>query len=493
MLYSIIYAPCGGVRGKVYTYNKTIYESYLGIPYGTAERFCAPAAYSWKGVRDCLQYGPCAAQPDLLGEAEPGHIFKALGSENCLNLNIWKSHRSKSEKPLPVLVYIHGGAFQTGSNQVETRAGDRFIENDEMIFISVNYRLGVLGFLQLGGDMAPKYKTSGNCGAMDVLLALEWVKENIAAFGGDAQKITVQGISAGAKLIASLLVLPKMQTICHQVILESGAMQSFRSAETARCVAKEYERVLGIQTEQELLTLPMEKLVLAQAEFCAKPGTTCYFGPVIDEAFFRETTLEAWKSCPGWKGRALLGSAKHEMEKAARRQDFFSVKNQMLWNLFGDNNVVAENAAARYARDFSSENECWEAVLSDFMYRYHTDQLARQLTERGIPVWGYSFEYGIACHGMGFGFLHEEYKKTAFGLAEKEWPQAKKLCCTIRRAVKNFVVYGDPNGENAQNGAWLPCQYGGKMIFDENPHYCGSPKEIKADFPPQVYNRNARS
>lgn len=492
MLYSIVHAPCGDVRGEVYPYNKTVYERYLGIPYGTAKRFCAPEAYSWQGVRDCLQYGPCAAQPDALGEAEPGHIFKALGSEDCLNLNIWKPHQSEEKKALPVLVYIHGGAFQTGSNQVETRAGDRFIENDEMIFVSVNYRLGVLGFLQLGDEMPPEYQTSGNCGAMDVLLALEWVKENIAAFGGDAQRITVQGISAGAKLIASLLVLPKMQKICHQVMLESGAMQSFRSVETARCAAKEYEQALGIQTEKELLAMPAEKLVLAQAAYCAKPGTTCYFGPVVDEKFFCKVMLEAWETKPGWHGRALLGSAQHEMKKAVWRPDFCSVKKQMLWNLFGDNDAIAENTAAQYAPDYASENECWEAALSDFMYRYYTDKLAGQFAKQKIPVWVYSFAYGMACHGMGFSFMHKEYKKPAFALPEKAWPQAEKLCADMKRAMKNFVLYDDPNGENAQHGVWLPYENGGKMIFDEEPHYCSHPKAIAADFPPWVYQRKAR-
>lgn len=315
-------------------------------------------------------------------------------------------------------------------------------------------------------------------------MALHWVHENVEAFGGDPTRVTLMGISAGAKMLGSLLTLPEVQELASQVVLESGAMQSFRSVHTARCVAMDYEKHLGIASEKELLTMPAEQLVLAQAHFCAEPGTTCYFGPVMDDILFREGETHSWK------GAALLGSGRNELVHSARRKDFAGVCDRMIGNLFGNNVVYAREALTREEEPLlceSSMEERWTRVLSDFMYRFYTDQLAKRLVKEGNPVWVYSFEFGPACHGMGFSFLQHEENKPIFGVAEEDLSLAREVSDQMRRYVRRFVMQGDPNG--GEDLEW-PCYEGSrKMIFDRETHVEDRPEDTLMGFPEFVYER----
>ncbi len=274
----IVSTDCGLVRGK----RTDAGYAFLGIPFGRAERFCPPEPVTWEGVRDCLEYGPAAPQPDRQGAWPEGVPFSWNGSEEeGLNLNIWTKSTEKDAN-LPVVIYIYGGAFQVGSNSMPSRAGDLFMEDREMVFVAVNYRVGVLGFLEMG-EIEPSLRGSGNNGIRDLLLAIDWVRRNIRSFGGSPERIALFGISAGAKSIASLLTLPQIQECCSQVVLESGAMQAFRTEYTARAVARDFLKFLPADTSPR--DLKLGELLRCQAEFCGRAGATCFFGPVLTEPF----------------------------------------------------------------------------------------------------------------------------------------------------------------------------------------------------------------
>ena len=296
---------CGPVRGKSWRNG----GMFFGVPYGRAARFRAPEPVSWKDTLDCREYGPSAPQPAHRGvrPSEEEGPFRMNGSEDCLHLNIWSPRIGQGEK-LPVVVFVHGGAFQYGSNAVQEFAGDRFMGDEEMVFISPNYRLGVMGFLELGRACGEEWAGSGNCGMRDLLLSLKWVRENCGAFGGDPGRIILMGISAGAKVIGSLLTLPEVQEVCHRVILESGAMQSFRTVETAEAVAERFLAYLPEGTD--VRTAPAETVLEAQAEFCACDGSTCFFGPVL-EAPFREDWMTQWQRGDHFRGKAVIGCGRH--------------------------------------------------------------------------------------------------------------------------------------------------------------------------------------
>ncbi|MCD8011237.1 MAG: carboxylesterase family protein [Lachnospiraceae bacterium] len=430
--------PCGAVTG-----NRTDWGyEFLGIPYGRAERFCPPRSVTWKGDRDCTAYGAPSLQPNFLGVHPEGMEFSAVGSEDCLFLNVWTKHLNVEdcceEWPVdavrrPVVIYIHGGAFQVGSGGDPARSGEKFIAERDFVFVSVNYRLGVLGFLR-----PEEGAYTWNNGARDVLLAVEWVQKNICAFGGDPDNIILMGISAGAKILGSLLTRPEIQTSCRKVILESGAMQSFRDCHTAETVWKEYCEYLPEGKSMEELT--GEEIVRAQAAFCDREGSTCFFGPVCDEEFFFSDWEERWKHGQAWHGSAVLGSGRRELAGQAGSEAFRRDPEPILFSLFGENGNLAR---ARYEALPEGE-ESWIRVLSDFMYRSYTDALAEALWKEDNPVWVYSFEFLPARHGMGFHFLMNQWDNRNLGVEEERLPEAEHLAAQMRREIRDFIETGRP-------------------------------------------------
>lgn len=279
----------GPVRGKTGKYGLC----FLGVPYGKARRFqpavpCDP----WTEERDCTHFGPFAFETD-----EKENEWQTHG-EDCLNLNIFTP---SCEGSRPVLVNLHGGAFQNGAaDRAEPFSG-------EFVYVDVNYRLGVWGFLQIGAS-------SGNNGIGDQILALQWIQREIACFGGDPRRVTVMGLSAGAKSIGALLAAPTARVLFSQAILSSGGTQSIRSRKTAGHIAREFFRFAGCESDPSVLfTMKNEDLLRAQRRMCAGRNSTCLFGPVADGAIIPENWEDELYTGRGWQGRILIGSNRYEL------------------------------------------------------------------------------------------------------------------------------------------------------------------------------------
>ena len=466
--FETVSTSCGQVRGQ----KTSAGYSFLGVPYGKAERFRPPLPVTWKEPLDCLDYGPAAPQPNYRGEKPENLSFQMVGAEDCLNLNIWTKWLDKKAKQ-PVVVYIYGGAFQTGRNSMPECAGDLFMEEDEMVFVSINYRVGVLGFLELSGIYGKEYRGSGNCGILDQIMAIHWIQENIASFGGDPEQITLMGISAGAKSIASLITLPEIQKICHKIILESGAMQSMRTWETANQVARRYLSYLPEGTD--LRTVSADILVEAQARFCACDGCTCFFGPVLIDPFHSDWQ-ERWEDGERFQGRAIIGGGRHELVKLVQKPYFLGQAEQIAMDMFGDNGVYALQKFKELTRRSVNPQEAWESVFSDFMYRFYSTELAKKLEADGNFVWSYSFDYGSAHHGMGFAYL---MKHTSINGEENE---GRSVSDFMRRQIRNFILTGEPDPK-----LWPQYQGGYKLVLDAQPHMEYRPNDTLTGFPPQTY------
>ncbi len=471
-----IHAPCGTLNGKQ---ENGIYE-FLGIPYAHARRFQKPEPVTWTGVRDCLAYGAAPPQPNYRGKKPTGWTYQMLGSEDCLNLNVWTRHPGQSEALRPVVVFVYGGAFQVGSNSMPAGAGDRFMEQEDMVYVSVNYRVGVLGFLELE-DYGDTYRGSGNCGMWDLLTALRWIRTNISSFGGDPEGITLMGISAGAKAIGALLTLPEVQEICHSIILESGAMQAFRSRETALSITALYRSYLPDQAD--LLTLPAEQLVEAQAELCAREGCTCFWGPVLESPFALDWR-EQWKAGQRFRGRALIGCGRHELVGLVQNPGFLNRASQVAQDMFGVNGTLAIEKQKELVSQGIPVLEAWEQVFSDFMYRFYSDTLAQQLERDGNHVWVYSFEFPPARHGQGFFFLQGEVEKPENPLSPARKKEALALSHFFRGQVRKFILLGEPDP-----AIWRPYQGGWKMVLRTDPHMEFRPHDTLTGFPEEVFSR----
>lgn len=357
---------------------------FKGIPYAAPPvgdlRFKAPLPVpAWKDTLTCTSFGAIA--PQYAGDSKT-----VRGDENCLTLNLYMP-TVKPAKKLPVLVWVHGGGM-TGGSGIGMN-GHAFADKDSIITITINYRLGVFGFLYLGD--VPGYGTAGNNALLDVLMSLRWIRENIKAFGGDPAQVTVVGESAGAKLISTLLVTPTAKGYFKQLILESGAVQCIRDTVTARNIRKRLMDTLQISQPEQLLHLSATALITAQTKVLGGPKGTNYFGPVEDGRLIKGDALDYVKSHPDKKVRVLLGTNKAEsilflnMDRRLYRPDSTSLSD---W--FGDNypySLRAWKAIQEHPADTAAI-----ITLSRYMYQMHTYRLAKALASVSNKVWMYSFE-----------------------------------------------------------------------------------------------------
>jgi len=256
---------------------------FKGIPYGvnTAEhRFQPPMPpANWQGVRDCLDWGDRAPQLSNPSSQRPAsgeratrpqngyHLPSDEGgiSEDCLHLNVWSSLKSGAARP--VIAYIHGGAYNSGTVNAALYDGTRLARRGDAVAVTINHRLNAFGYLYLAGVTTnPLFADSGNAGQLDLVLALRWIQENIAAFGGDPSRVLIFGQSGGGAKCATLMAMPSAHGLFHRVITMSGQQVDAAPAELATDRARMFLEKLGIKPGgdlRELLTLPMEELIAA--------------------------------------------------------------------------------------------------------------------------------------------------------------------------------------------------------------------------------------
>ncbi len=257
--------------GKVRGYIHNGISTYKGIPYAQTERFMPPKkASAWEGVRSSTTYGPVAPlmTPTTEVQDEPEFVFDhdwGYTNEDCLRINIWTPSIGDSKKR-PVLFWIHGGGFTAGSSQeLPSYDGENLSKKGDVVVVSINHRLNILGFLDLSA-YGEKYKHSANNSILDMVAALEWVKTNISNFGGDPDNVTIFGQSGGGAKVNTLLAMPKAKGLFHKAVNQSG---SFRTAmlekSDTQAIGAEVMAELGLTPNQvdSLQTIPFEKLSAA--------------------------------------------------------------------------------------------------------------------------------------------------------------------------------------------------------------------------------------
>ncbi|MFI9836207.1 carboxylesterase/lipase family protein [Nonomuraea sp. NPDC051941] len=257
----LVHAPAGALSG-VSTGTVT---AFLGIPYGSAARFTSPRpAPAWEEVRDAGHPGPAAPQPPSRLERVMGPGSDLAQDEDCLSLNVWTPGGSG----LPVLVWLHGGGFSSGSGAEAWYDGALLAERGRMVVVTVNYRLGALGYLYLSPEFGP-----ANLGLLDQIAALSWVQENIAAFGGDPARVTLAGQSAGALSTLALLRHPAGPGLFQQVILQSTptGVRPYGPREAAG-IGRRLLEILGLHPDEaeQLRTMPVPRLLAAQGELARR-------------------------------------------------------------------------------------------------------------------------------------------------------------------------------------------------------------------------------
>ena len=278
---------------------------FRGLPYGAdtgPRRFQPPAPPPpWREPRPCVAYGPASPQRG----AEPDQ------SEDCLRLNVWTPGTDAARRP--VIVYLHGGAYSTGSGSSPLTDGARLARRGDVVVVTVNHRLGPLGYAALA-RLAPGFADSGNLGQLDLVLALEWVRDNIAAFGGDPGCVTLVGQSGGGAKIATLMAMPAAAGLFHRACTMSGQQVTASGPINATRRAEVWLEALGLSGDRigEVRTLPVERLIEAAAATDPILGGSLYFGPVLDERSL--TRHPFWPDAPAQSAHIpmIIGNTREE-------------------------------------------------------------------------------------------------------------------------------------------------------------------------------------
>ena len=296
--------------GEIQGFVRHGIQSFRGIPYATAERFKPPVRpQPWAQRRLTLSWGNICPQPVDPQLREPQIFISDTrfwpASENCQNLNVWTPALDGRKRP--VMVWLHGGGFFSGSsNELPLYDGTNLSRKGDVVIVSVNHRLNVLGFLDLSAH-GEAYKASANAGMLDIVAALEWVRDNIAAFGGDPANVTIFGQSGGGAKVSTLLASPAARGLFHKAVVQSGAPGSmptpYSDPRVARKVAELTLRNAGLQPGQAdaLAKLPYDQLLAAanralgeaSTELGMPPGPLGFspvnWAPVVDGSFLPET------------------------------------------------------------------------------------------------------------------------------------------------------------------------------------------------------------
>jgi para-nitrobenzyl esterase len=374
---------------------------YRGIRFARAQRFRSPERIPPYPVTQGSGFGPPAPQdPDPL-DFMWGEVL-APGDEDCLTLNVWTPRADGQRRP--VMVYIHGGAFIIGSGRWGWYEGCRLVERGDVVLVTINYRLGVFGFLNLAEIGGKDYEASSNCGLLDQVAALEWVRDNIDRFGGNPNNVTVFGESAGGISICCLLAMERARGLFHRAIVQSGGQNLIRSQALSLQAARTFLRHAGVNDIDGLRSLSTQDLLAAQASLLQDTflGGVRVLGPAVDGCVLPVPPLHAICSGSARNVALLTGTTKDEARLWSLYDPSFGetspeALSRWLQGMNGPN-VDVLHATYRLNRPQASSRDITRAILGDVLFRLPLIRLAEaQASHRGdtrmylfaweTPVW----------------------------------------------------------------------------------------------------------
>jgi len=440
-------------------------RQFRGVPYATAPvgsgRFEPPSAMrSWSGTLEANSDGPIAPQT-------PSRVYAAMGSidapqsEDCLTLTIWAP--AEATAPCPVIVWFHGGGFMSGAGSLPWYDGEELARLSGAVVVNVNYRLGALGFLCVPGQVP------GNLAVLDQEQALLWVRDHIAAFGGDPSRVTVMGQSGGGHNIAMLLTVPRTQGLFSRAILLSPPLGiGLHSPEEAMKSASVFLDALGINgraVSDALKKVPLEQILQAQGKTAmavsnmARGDLRPPFMPVHDGAFAieEENLIEAAARAAAERGvEVLIGWTRDEanlfygLEPAIAGLDAAGFDAAAERLAPGKADILAE--AVRAARPEGSNGQLFMDLVRDITFRLPILDFADRLSREGGTAFVYRFDWASpekrlgACHCIDLPFVfgtHENWKSAPI-LAGADPEECSALSDTMMRMVGDFARAGNP-------------------------------------------------
>ena len=496
--------------GKVRGYIRNDIYTYKGIPYGQAARFqAATKPDSWEGVRSSMTYGPVSPlmneTTQVMDEVE--FVFDhdwGYPNEDCLVLNVWTPGIDDGKKR-PVLFWLHGGGFTAGSSQeLPSYDGENLARQGDVVVVSINHRLNILGFLDLSAYGA-EYAYAANNSMLDARLALEWVRDNIENFGGDPDNVLIFGQSGGGAKVNTLMAMPSARGLFHKAVNQSGAFRGeMITTETSRMLGERTVAELGLDgsTIADIETVPYDTLVAAGQRALRKvaaemrergetiPGFGLSWGPSVDGDLLpyqlhAPEALELAKEVP-----LLIGTVKNEfmpsgragLTDASREEVMTYLKNQ-----YGDK---AETFLAAVTEAYPDDTRPSDIIDVDMVFRpgaVHQANLKSSL-EGGAPVYMYLFTWQSpvldgrykAMHCMELPFVFDNVKRceqmTGGG------PEAQALADDVSQAWISFARTGDPNHPGLPSWPEYTEQEGATMMLDTDSRVRNHPDRALLEF-----------